>query len=136
MPITTAIVAQAHVDAWKKQIDATPGTGDTFKLGLFANAVTGTYDALNGTQYSDITGNSDEHANAGGYSPGGLNSAVAAGLPDLGGAIMHINWTSVTWSSSTINSIGAFLYDDTHTNKRVIVFDATDSAVGGHHALA
>ena len=99
----------------------TNSTGNTFKVALFkANAsIVGTYGAVT-TNYSDMTGNSDENTGTG-YTTGG--NTLTNVTPTSSGTTAFTDFADTTWSSATITSRGALIYNSSQSNKAVCVLD-------------
>lgn len=90
-------------------------TGDTFKIALFKSVVTGTYGTAT-TNYSDMTGNSDE-ATGTAYVAGG--ATLTNVTPLTGGTTAYTSFANATWAVSTISSSGAMIYNSSKSNKVV-----------------
>lgn len=84
-------------------------TGDTFKAALFKVGVAGTYSAAT-TNYTDMTGNSDEVASGGGYTTGG--AALTNISPTTSGTTAFVDFADVSWTSATFSCIGCILYNN------------------------
>lgn len=83
-------------------------TGDVIKMMLFKNSVTGTYGAAT-TNYSQVTGNSDE-ASGTGYSAGGVTLTNTS--PTTSGTTGYITFgANPTWTSSTFSTDGCLVYN-------------------------
>jgi hypothetical protein len=94
---------------------------DTFKIALFKGTVTGTYSAAT-TNYSDMTGNTDE-ATGTGYTAGG-NTLTISNVPTSGASPLTTAWLSfsnTSWTTATISSSGAMIYNSTQGNRCVCV---------------
>ena len=106
---------------------------DTLKLALIRNSTTGspigTYGAAT-TNYSDVTGNSDE-ASGTGYSAGGgtLDSPVIT----LSGTTAFVDFADEAFSNVTVSADGCIIYNSSQSNKAIAVFDfgGTVSATSG-----
>lgn len=102
---------------------------DSLKLALIKVSPTGTYNAST-TNYSDVTGNSDE-ASGTNYSAGGqvLDSATIA----LSGSTATIDFADEVFSNVTISTIGCIIYNAGQSNKAIAVIDfgGTVSATAG-----
>jgi hypothetical protein len=85
--------------------------GDTFKIGLFkAEAgATGTFGAAT-TNYADVTSATAENTGTG-YTAAGINLTNVDPTLDSTTAITDFN--DAEWTSSTITSFGAFIYNST-----------------------
>ncbi len=91
--------------------------GDVFKIALFKAVTSGTYGAAT-TNYSDMTGNSDENTGTA-YVAGG-NTLTNSGV-SVGGTTAFTNFATTTWAASTISSAGALIYNTSASNKAVAV---------------
>lgn len=102
---------------------------DTLKLALIKATPTGTYGAAT-TNYSDVTGNSDE-ASGTGYSAGGgtLDSPVIT----LSGTTAFVDFADEAFSNVTVSADGCIIYNSSQSNKAIAVFDfgGTVSATSG-----
>lgn len=104
---------------------------DTLKLALIKASPTGTYGAST-TNYSDVTGNSDE-ASGTGYSAGGQTLDGASISLQSGTAI--VDFTDEVFSDVTVSTDGCIIYNTSSTpaNKAIAVIDfgGTVSATAG-----
>lgn len=102
---------------------------DTLKLALIKATPTGTYGAAT-TNYSDVTGNSDE-ASGTGYSAGGgtLDSPVIT----LSGTTAFVDFADEAFNNVTVSADGCIIYNSSQSNKAIAVFDfgGTVSATSG-----
>src|SRR5437588_4532568 len=118
--ITTALATSFKQQILQKGHDFTASTGDAFKLALIKHTPTGTYDATS-TNYSNITGNSDE-ASGTGYSAGG--TALTNVSPTTSGTTAYTTFsTPVQWTTATIDADGMMIYNTINSNKAVGVWD-------------
>ena len=92
---------------------------DSLKLALIKAGPTGTYDAST-TNYSDVTGNSDEAVGTN-YTAGGqeLDSAVIT----LSGSTAFVDFADEVFTDLTISADGAIIYNASQGNKAIAVFD-------------
>ncbi len=92
---------------------------DTLKVALIKASPSGTYDAST-TNYSDITGNTDEAVGTN-YTATGqeLDSAAIS----LSGNTAFVDFADEVFSNLTIAADGAIIYNSTQGNKAVAVFD-------------
>ncbi len=101
----------------------------TLKLALIKPSPTGTYGAAT-TNYSDITGNSDE-ATGTNYSAGGqeLDSASIT----LSGTTAFVDFADEVFSNLTISAGGAIIYNSSASNKAIAIFafSSTVSSTAG-----
>ena len=92
---------------------------DTLKVALIKQSPTGTYGSAT-TNYSDITGNSDEAVGTN-YTAGGqtLDSATIS----LSGNTAFVDFADEVFTNLTISADGAIIYNASQGNKAVAVFD-------------
>ena len=119
MAITTAMCTSFKQELMEALHDFNASGGNTFKLGLFKSSVAGTYGAAT-TNYSNVTGNSDENAGTGYTAAGKTLTNVD---PTTSSTTAYTDFDNQTWSSSTIDSDGAFIYNSTNGNRMVSVHD-------------
>ena len=119
-------LTQAMCTSFKTELltgthDFTNGTGNTFKIALFraTASIVGTYGAAT-TNYSDVTGNSDE-ASGTGYSAGG--NTLTNVTPTSSGTTAFTDFADTTWSTATITASGALIYNSSASNAAVAVLD-------------
>ena len=122
MAITSAICNSFKQEILVGTHDFTNGTGDTFKIALIKalSAQAGTYGAST-TNYTDVTGNSDELASGSGYTTGG-NTLVSV-TPTLSGSTAVCDFANTSWSSATFTTRGCIIYNTSDSNKAVMVLD-------------
>ena len=129
--ITSALCTSFKVELLEGDQDFTNGA-DAYKVALMkANAsITGTYDATT-TNYSDVTGNSDELAATGGYSTGGF--ALTNVNPTSTGTTAFTDFSAnASWGSATFTTRGCIIYNTSDGNSAVCVIDfGADYAVSG-----
>ena len=126
MAITTAMC-----NSFKQELLG--GTHDldtnTIKLALIKASPSGTYNAST-TNYTDVTGNSDE-ASGTGYSAGGqtLDGATIS----LSGSTAILDFTDEVFSDVTVSTDGCIIYNSSQSNKAIAVIDfgGTVSATAG-----
>ena len=120
MAITTSMCTSFKQELFEALHDFNASGGNTFKIGLFKATVAGTYGAAT-TNYSNVTGNSDEAIGTN-YSAGGQNLTNVD--PTTSGTTAYCDFSpDVTWSSSTIDADGALIYNSTNGNRMVSVHD-------------
>ena len=99
-------------------------TGNDFKcaLGKGSATVTGTYGAAT-TNYSNLTGGSDEIPNGSGYTTGGFDFTAANNLTPLtSGTGAYWQWNvNPSWTSATFTTGGCIIYNASASNKAVYV---------------
>ena len=93
---------------------------DTIKIALIKDSPSGTYGAAT-TNYSDVTGNSDE-ASGTGYSAGGQTLDTPAISIPSGSTTAIVDFADEVFSNLTITAAGALLYNSSASNKAIAVF--------------
>lgn len=93
---------------------------DVIKVALIIPSMAGTYGAAS-TNYSNITGNSDEVANGNGYTTGG--ASLSGGTIATSGTTAYVDFTDVSWTSSSFSARACMLYNSTASNKAISVHD-------------
>ena len=140
--ITSAMPTSFKKECFTKTHDfgnsaSSPIGGDTWKIALFKASVTGTYGAAT-TNYSDMTGNSDEATDTGspqGYTAGGMTLTNNGATTNSTSGI--VDFADVTITAPTISSDGALIYNSSASNKAagVYSFGSTKSASGGDFVI-
>tara|TARA_Y100001972_G_scaffold14775_1_gene15570 strand:+ start:79 stop:534 length:456 start_codon:yes stop_codon:yes gene_type:complete len=131
MAITSAICTSFKKELLEGLMDFNSTSGSTFKIALIkANASqSGTYSAAT-TNYSDVTGNSDELPATGGYSTGG--NTLTNIDPTTSGTTAFVDFADTTWTSATFTTRGCIIYNTSQSNKAVMVIDfGADFSVSG-----
>jgi hypothetical protein len=102
---------------------------DTIKLALIKDSPVGTYGAAT-TNYSDVTGNSDE-ASGTNYTTGGQNLDGAS--ISVSGTTAFLDFTDEVFSNVTVSADGCILYNSSKANRAICVIDfgGTVSATAG-----
>ena len=105
----------------------------TLKLALIKASPSGTYGAAT-TNYSDVTGNSDE-ATGTGYSSGG--QALDGAAISVSGTTAIVDFTDEVFTSSTISSDGCIIYNSSASNKAICVIDfgGTQTSTNGDFTI-
>ena len=101
----------------------------TIKLALIKNGMSGTYGAAT-TNYSAVTGNSDEAAGTN-YSAGGQNLDSPA--ITTSGTTAMVDFADEVFSNVTTSAAGCIIYNSSASNKAICVIDfgGTVSATAG-----
>ena len=101
----------------------------TIKLALIKSSMSGTYNAAT-TNYSDVTGNSDEASGAN-YSAGGQNLDSPA--ITTSGTTAMVDFADEVFSNVTTSADGCIIYNSSASNKAICVIDfgGTVSATAG-----
>jgi hypothetical protein len=92
---------------------------DTLKVALIKETPSGTYGAAT-TNYSDVTGGSDE-ATGTNYTAGG--QALDSPVISLSGGTAFVDFADEVFSNLTISADGAIIYNASQGNKAIAVFD-------------
>lgn len=129
MAITTAMPTSFKQEVLVATHDFTNSTGHTFKIALIKATPTGTYGAAS-TNYSDVTGNSDE-ASGTGYTVGG--NTLTSATPTTSGTTAYCDFTDTSWTTATISADGCIIYNTSASNAAVYVgdFGGTKTSTGG-----
>ena len=106
---------------------------NTLKLALIKASPSGTYGVAT-TNYSDVTGNSDE-ASGTGYTTGGATLSGATIGTD--GTTAHVDFTDVTFSNASVSADGCIIYNSSQSNKAIAVFDfgSTQTSTSGYFVI-
>ena len=91
----------------------------TLKIALIKASQSGSYGAST-TNYSDVTGNSDE-ATGTNYTAGG--QALDSATISLSGSTAIVDFADEVFTNLTITAAGAIIYNSSASNKAVAVFD-------------
>lgn len=92
---------------------------DVLKLALIKDTPSGTYDATT-TNYSDVTGNSDESTGTN-YTAGGQNldgTTIATS-----GTTAFLDFTDEVFTDVTVSADGCIIYNSSQGNKAIAVID-------------
>ena len=120
MAATTAMCTSFKVEVLRAQHNFLLTGGNTFKMALIKSGMAGTYGAAS-TNYSNITGNSDE-ASGTGYTAGG--ATLTRVDPTSSGTTAYTTFSSpVTWSTATISAAACMIYNTTNSNSSVSIHD-------------
>jgi hypothetical protein len=117
---TTAMTTSFKSEVAQGLHNFTASTGNAFKMALIKVSPTGTYGAAS-TNYSNITGNSDEVTGTG-YSAGG--TALTNVTPTTSGTTAY--WTfspNPSWTSATFSTTACMIYNTTNSNRAVSTHD-------------
>jgi hypothetical protein len=121
MAVTTAFCNSAKVEVLTGVHDFTASTGDVFKAALIKTSETGTY-GISTTNYSNLTGNSDEATVGGGgsgYTAGGATLTNVTPVISSNVAIVDFSpdtvWT-LTGASATLAASGCIIYNSSASN--------------------
>lgn len=134
MAATTALCSSFKQELLEARHNFLLSGGNTFKLALIIPSMAGTYGAAS-TNYSDITGNSDEVANGNGYTTGG--PTLTRIDPALSSTTAYTDFADVTLSTSTFSARASMIYNTTSANRAVCIndFGSTKTASGGDFVI-
>lgn len=106
---------------------------DTIKIALIKVSEAGTYGAAT-TNYSDVTGNTDEVVGTG-YTTGG--NTLASPVISLDGSVAIVDFADTVWVNATVSSTGALIYNASKSNKAVAVisFGGTVTSTAGDFTI-
>lgn len=118
--VTTAMPTSFKVEILTATHNFTASTGNTFKLALMkaTAAGSGTYGAAT-TNYSNLTGNSDELANGSGYTTGGNTLTSVTPVADSTTAVC--DFADTTWTSASFTTCGGLIYNSSSSNRACAV---------------
>ena len=107
---------------------------NTIKLALIKSGESGTYGAAT-TNYSDVTGNSDE-ASGTNYSTGGNTLGSATISTD--GTTAILDFADTTFSNATVSASGAIIYTSSQSNKAIAIisFGGTVASTAGDFTVS
>ena len=120
MATTTAMCTSFKGELPQALHNFTASTGNTFKIALIKVGPAGTYGAAS-TNYSNITGNSDEVTGTG-YAAGGVTLTNVT--PTTSGTTAL--WTfspNPSWTSATFSTTACMIYNSTNGNRSVSTHD-------------
>lgn len=120
--ISTAMPTSYKAELAQAKHDHTTTSGHVFKMALVKVSETGTYDATV-TNYSTLTGNSDEVASGSGYTTGGAAWTAAQNTtPATSGTTAYWSWSvNLSWTSASFSTVGCIIYNTSSSNKAVYV---------------
>jgi len=108
-------ISQAMCTSFKKEllegIHDFRTTGDTFKIALFTSSATLGASTTTYAVTNEVSGT--------GYTAGG--NTLSKVNPSSSGTTAFTDFADTTWSSATITANGALIYNDTESDKAVVV---------------
>ena len=110
MAISTAMCVSFKKELFEAEHDF---TADTFKIALYTSSATLGASTTAYSTSNEVSGT--------GYTAGGATLTVVA--PTTSGNSAFVDFSDVTFSSSTITARGALIYNSSKSNKAVIVLD-------------
>ena len=130
MAITQAMCTSFKVELLKGVHNFTPSTGDTFRIALYTSSA-----SLDATTTAYTTSN---EVSGTGYTAGGATMTVTATFPKSGSTTAIVDFSDVTFSSSTITARGALIYNDSASGDpavAVLNFGADKSSTNGDFTI-
>ena len=130
MAITQAMCTSFKVELLKGVHNFTPSTGDTFRIALYTSSA-----SLGATTTAYTTSN---EVSGTGYTAGGATMTVTATFPKSGSTTAIVDFSDVTFSSSTITARGALIYNDSASGDpavAVLNFGADKSSTNGDFTI-
>ena len=127
MAITQAICSSFKSELLQGVHNFAASTGDTFKIALYSPTAT--------LSSSNTVYTSTDEVSGTGYTAGGAtltNTGVS-----LSGTVAYLSFSNYTWTSATISSAGAMIYNSSESNKAVAVlsFGGTYTATNGNFTV-
>lgn len=119
MAITSAILTSFKGELLKGTGHNLDAGGNALKMALIKSGMAGTYGATS-TNYSNITGNTDE-ASGTGYTAGG--AAMSNSGVSTTGTTAIADFGNVSWAAVTISVAGCMMYNSTLANRGLAVWD-------------
>lgn len=110
MAISTAMCVSFKKELLEAEHDF---TADTFKIALYSSSATLGASTTAYSTSNEVSGT--------GYTAGGTTLTVVA--PTTSGNSAFVDFSDVTFTSSTITARGALIYNSSKSNKAVIVLD-------------
>lgn len=130
--ITTAMPASAKAELMQGLHNFAAG-GHDFRVALIKATPAGTYDQTS-TNYSNLTGNSDEVTGTG-YTAGGYDIGAGNNVtPQVSGTVAYTTpGANPVWTNATLTTGGALMYNATSGNRAVYVgsFGGTQTVTSG-----
>lgn len=120
MATSTAMCTSFKSELMQALHNFTASTGNSFKIALIKVGPAGTYGAAS-TNYSNITGNSDEVTGTG-YSAGGVTLTNVT--PTTSGTTAYTTFSpNPSWTSATFSTTACMIYNSTNSNRSTSTHD-------------
>jgi hypothetical protein len=120
MAATTAMCTSFKKELFEAKHNFLLSGGNTFKLALIKSGMAGTYGAAS-TNYSNITGNTDEVGDSGTYAAGG--GTLTRIDPATSGTTAYVDFADISFTSATISAAAAMIYNSTSSNVATSIHD-------------
>jgi hypothetical protein len=110
MAATTALCTTFKREVFEAKHNFLLSGGNTFKIALIKSGMAGTYGAAS-TNYTNITGNTDEVGNSGTYTAtGGTLTRID---PAVSGTTAYNDFADISFTTATISAAAAMIYNVT-----------------------
>ena len=130
---TTAMPTSFKQELMEALHNFTASTGNDFKVALGIASPAGTYGAAT-TNYSNLTGNSDEVSGTG-YTAGGYDITAANNTTPLTSGTTAYTTPNVnpSWTTATFSTSGCIMYNATNGSRAAYVgsFGGTQTVIAG-----
>ena len=114
MAITQTVCTSFKAALLGGEMDFSSDTSQTFKIALYTSSATLGASTTAYSTTNEVSGT--------GYTAGGKTLPVASGVTSSG-TVAYVDFTDVTWSSSSIIARGALIYKSATGNPAVAVID-------------
>lgn len=129
MAISQAMTTSFKVGLLNGDFDFGTGTSQVFKIALFTSAASLGAATTAYTTSNEVTGT--------GYTAGGQTLTISA-VPTSSGTTAYLDFSDVTWTSSTITARGALIYlanGTTNPSVAVLDFGADKTSTSGDFTI-
>lgn len=129
MAISQAMTTSFKVGLLNGDFDFGTGTSQVFKIALFTSAASLGAATTAYTTSNEVTGT--------GYTAGGQTLTISA-VPTSSGTTAYLDFSDVTWTSSTITARGALIYlanGTTNPSVAVLDFGADKTSTAGDFTI-
>ena len=114
MAITQTVCTSFKAALLGGEMDFSSDTSQTFKIALYTSSATLGASTTAYSTTNEVSGT--------GYTAGGATLSVASGVTSSG-TVAYVDFTDVTWSSSSITARGALIYKSATGNPAVAAID-------------
>ena len=113
MAITQAVANSFKTEVLTATHNLTATTGNTFKIALYTNSATLSKSTTAYTTSNEVSGT--------GYTAAG--NTLTSVTPALSSDTAVCDFADTSWTSATITARGALIYNDTQSDKAVVILD-------------
>ena len=114
MAITQTVCTSFKAALLGGEMDFSSDTSQTFKIALYTSSATLGASTTAYSTTNEVSGT--------GYTAGGKTLPVASGVTSSG-TVAYVDFTDITWSSSSITARGALIYKSASGNPAVAAID-------------